>query len=482
MKMKHYFLWGKMFSMLLTAGLLSFASCAEGVDDESWSSSVKGEIMKSPGAEELVITKSADESTLTISWPVVEGAGGYLFSLYIVDDPANPVAVGEENEFVDGCSVNRDLKSDTNYKIVVKTLGNDKYDNKDAESATEVAYSTLVPTFASIPPGDIYEYFQANPVPTEKTGEEIAYVLEGGAQYTMSGQVDFGNQFVTFRGDKTKHAKVAMTNDASIVISAGGLKVKFIDFDCSGMDASKSESSFIKFDKELDESIKTSKGYYTIYDPIVIQQCTIKDLPGHLFYDNKKKYVAATGLVDNCIVQTATAANDTKNNGLVYFNQGWINDFTVKNSTFYNTSSTDAKYFVRYGSSARCDRAGFTQNFLSFYNNTFYKIANKGQWGNYNSFAGRNTSYWYMMDNIFLESGKGEVARRYLGGRQNQKTAYFDNNTYWYNGATENYNNYDKSGTVIDADPMLADPANGDFTVGGAEQLARRTGDPRWLP
>lgn len=481
---KHLFLRGKTCGIALLALICLSTACKHGFDDdETFASSVRGATLESPVKDEIVITKTADESQLIVEWPVVEGAGGYEFSLYIVDDPANPVVVGEENELIDGCSKVCPLQSDTKYLISVRTLGNTKYDNKEASTATQVEYSTLVETYAAIPAGsDLYTYFQTNPVPTEAMDKELAYVLEAGADYTMSGPIDFGKQLVTFRGDKVNPAKVAMTGDASIIITAGGLKVKFIEFDCSGMDASQKESSFIKFNSTPDESILTEKGYYTIYDPIVIQQCTIKGLPGHMFYDNKKKYVGATGLIDNCIVQTATQADDTKNNGFIYFNQGWFNDFTVQNSTFYNTSGTDAKYFVRWGSSARCDRAGFTRNSLNFYNSTFYNMCKSGQWGNYNGYAGRNTSDWNMKDNIFVDCGNGQITRRYLGGRQNQATANFANNTYWFNGASENPSGYDNTGTHIQEDPLLADPANGDFTVGGATQLTKRTGDPRWLP
>jgi hypothetical protein len=41
---------------------------------------------------------------------------------------------------------------------------------------------------------------------------------------------------------------------------------------------------------------------------------------------------------------------------------------------------------------------------------------------------------------------------------------------------------YDNSGTTIEEDPQFADWANGDFSISGATQVARQTGDPRWLP
>ena len=41
---------------------------------------------------------------------------------------------------------------------------------------------------------------------------------------------------------------------------------------------------------------------------------------------------------------------------------------------------------------------------------------------------------------------------------------------------------YDDSKSALQCDPAFVDPANGNFTPQGAEQLSLRTGDPRWLP
>jgi hypothetical protein len=49
-------------------------------------------------------------------------------------------------------------------------------------------------------------------------------------------------------------------------------------------------------------------------------------------------------------------------------------------------------------------------------------------------------------------------------------------------GTFQDPQNYDVSGTIIEADPQFANPSSGDFHISGAEQVARKTGDPRWLP
>ena len=78
----------------------------------------------------------------------------------------------------------------------------------------------------------------------------------------------------------------------------------------------------------------------------------------------------------------------------------------------------------------------------------------------------------------------GNVAVMKLEGwLDTQTTAEFENNTYMkIDGTFDNPSNYDNSGTDIKEDPQFADPANGDFTISGATQVARKTGDPRWLP
>ncbi len=479
MKSKHLFLRGKGTTLLMMVSLLSFSACIDGYkDDSTFSSDVRGATLESPKSEDIVFKPSPDGATLKIEWPVVYGAGGYQFSLYIVDDPANPKAVGKENEIVDGSSVERKLLDDTKYKVVIKTIGNSKYDNKDATSSTEADFATLVPTYATIPEGDLAEWFANNPLPTDKEGEEIAYVLKANGNYTLSAPIDFGKQVVTFRGEKVGHAKIKYGADGRISTTAG-LKLKFIDFDCNGMDATSSTASLLLLSGTPDQSILGEGSYYIIKDPIVIQSCNIVGVQRHLVYDNKVKYCPTTLLINDCFVKLET----TQEQPIIYFNQGFANDMTVKNSTFWHTGTKDNNYFVQYNGSARPTRAGFVKGSINYLNSTFYHVCYAKQWGNYNSFAGQSSVNWNMKQNIFLDSGKGEVARRFLGGRTGQVTASFGQNTYWYNGEfPQGELTYDISGTHFDTDPQLQDVANGDFTVLAPAQLNARTGDPRWLP
>ena len=51
-------------------------------------------------------------------------------------------------------------------------------------------------------------------------------------------------------------------------------------------------------------------------------------------------------------------------------------------------------------------------------------------------------------------------------------------NTYWYDGADAG-EKYDKE--VLTTDPNFKNAAAGNFTPQGEEQVAKKTGDPRWL-
>ena len=102
--------------------------------------------------------------------------------------------------------------------------------------------------------------------------------------------------------------------------------------------------------------------------------------------------------------------------------------------------------------------------------------------------AGRSYSVWTMTDCIFVDCSPSGVARRFLHGKKNQNFVTFNNNTYMKADGTfqditaDGSHDYDLSGTTIEEDPLFANPDAGDFHISGATQIARKTGDPRWLP
>lgn len=159
--------------LLILSAVYLLSSCIDGYhDDWTFNAGVKNTTLSSPDSAQITFSTNLNNE-LVINWPVVLGASGYEFSMYIVDDPANPVAVGTENEIIDGCSTTRPLQEETKYKIVIKALGNEKLNNKDAELATATRYSTLLPAHEIIPDGtDLYQYFNSTIIP-DSTGPVV---------------------------------------------------------------------------------------------------------------------------------------------------------------------------------------------------------------------------------------------------------------------------------------------------------------------
>lgn len=472
MKSNHLFLRIKSHGLMISTAMLLFSACINGYkDDQTFSTDVRGETLESPKAEDIVFKPSPDGKKITVQWPVVHGAGGYQFSLYIVDNPEKPIIVGEENEVVDGCSVGRELLEDTKYKAVVKTLGNAEYNNKDAAAASENGYSSLL-TATIIPKGvDLTDYFSKNPIP--ESTDELAYELEAGGNYTISGLVDFGLHRITIRGNKQDYSTVTYGINGRISTMAG-LKIKFIDFDCNAIPSTASDASFLLLNKIPDESLKNKEGFYVINDPVLIQSCIIKGVNKHLFFDNGQKYCTNMLLVKDCIVEL------NSKDQIIRPGTGLINDLTISNSTWSNINpSTSMNFFIQYANGVDPQKAGFASGSVNFNNNTFYNIARGKKWCNY---GGMNKGHVTLnvTQNIFVDCSSGSVLE---GVVLSSMIKYYKDNSYWFAGTFPAKEiTYDMTGTHIESDPLLKNPSSGDFTVGGADQIAKSVGDPRWLP
>lgn len=492
MKKNHLSLRRKAYALMsFAAGVTLFASCAQdGFDeDERWQSSVTNSTLESPAADKISISASADGSQTIISWPVVPGAGGYLCSFYDVSDPENPEVInGVKDSLIDACTFVAPRVEDTNYKFVVQTAGNAELNNTGASNATAVEFNSFTETYMSIPAGsDIATWFEQNPIPDDAVGKELCFDLEEGAEYTLSKSVDFFNKQVTLRTtNKSNRAKVRLVGAASFRTSTG-LTLKYIEFNCA-----EGTEPLIALSETPDESIKGATGsgdYYNIMKPITINGCLVENVKGTLFYDGKKKYCVGNLLIDNSVIHlNVDAAGTVYDQSIIDAYNGHVNNFTMQNSTVWSTGTgADGLYLVRYNNSGRCDRAGYTADYVNFKNNTLYNISKTGQLCNYGGLQGRKTSNYTVTDNIFVDCSNKTVARRIVAGRLGDAKANFANNTYMFDGKfeesqAENFSTYDPSGTAIEEDPQFKDPANGDFTVGGGAQLSKMTGDPRWLP
>lgn len=480
MKRNHLFYRGKAVSLLcFAAGLAVFSSCAQDGydDDERWDSGVYNTQLVAPPADSIKVKASADGSQQTISWPVVYGAGGY--HAVLTNTSAGEVV---KDTLIDGTSFATARIEDTNYEVSLCVLDNEERNNTGSGTVVK-QFNTFAPSFATIPAGsDIAEWFEQNPIGEGHTGEMLCFDLEAGGSYTLSKAVDFlGNQVTLRTTDENNHAKVTFTGTDATIKTYTAITLKYLDFDMSA-----STKALLTLSDTPDEALKGATGtgdYYNIMYAATVNGCDISGVNGNLIYDSNIKYCLEMLLIKNSTVHlTSSATTSVSGNAIIYCKGGYINDLTIEESTFWNSGDSDAKYFVQYNNAGRSLRAGYTNNYITYENCTFYNIVKAGQWGNYGGFSGQACSVYKMTNTILVDCGNSQVARRLVGGRVGSGTATFANNTYMFDGAFENTAGYDDSGTNIESDPGFKDAANGDFTVSGSEQLAKRTGDPRWLP
>ena len=492
---KHLFSRRKMYGLSFVAAILLFSGCTIGYnEDATWTSNVRNAQLESPTE---VIVANNNDGTATIRWKVVEGAGGYEVSFYNVDDPEQRVPVGEENEFIDGCSVTRNIGDDTKYLACVRALGSTQLNNTEAKVPAEKDFTTLIETTGTIPVGtDIAEYFKTNPLPDSAT--ELAYDLVAGGTYTMNDVVDFGAHSVTFRGDKVSHPKVTFGESARFVTCAG-LKIKFIDFDCNAASSGSSSNSFILLSNDPSGAGLTAStpGQFVITDPIMIQSCEVRGINRHLIYCNSTSYCVKQFTVNDCIL------GFNQSNIIIHMNSSnaFIAHMMFQNSTLYSTvqsnqrfihfSSRGPHWFINqtsgsdiYGLSTMYNGVSYRGG-VNIQNCTFYNIAYTGQMANYGGIL-QNTTYMSITNNIFVNTGNNELIRR-ITNNNNSIPKLVSRNSGWYGDSytTDAGMSYDANPIITN--PNLTDPTNAveterDFTPRGAEHLSARIGDPRWLP
>jgi hypothetical protein len=474
--------------LLLGVIMLFFASCIEGYKDEViWSSGVKNAALESPAADKITVKFSPDGSEQTIEWPLVPGAGGYLVSVYNIDDPDHPLPIGEENQVVDGISVKRVATEDTRYKVTIKTLGNPKNNNKEAETVTEKAYDNMLPVTAVIPSGtNLADYFTAHPIPASTT--ELCYELEAGGNYTMTGNIPIGLTSVTFRGDKVDHPKLIVTN-GSFVNDGAGFKLKFIDIDYSNFSGASTNAVLLMNStfNPVAEAALSEGGYVVVptTSPIAIQSCKITGLKYYLFFDSNKKYAIGTLLIKDCIIGRSVNINNAE----IRFQAGMVKDITLINSTFYSEQADGSNRFFQISAGHVGNVKPATETWangsLTITNSTFYQMDKTSHSFNSNGAMRQAGDKITIQNSIFVDSFNQETIRRF---RSSNATPIFTGgyNSYWFDGAFPaneiTHAQGDNSGTHFETNPQLTYLGNGEFTLGGSAQIAARTGDPRWLP
>ena len=129
MNKKHLFLRGRTYGWLLAASVTLLGACTDAIEPETWHPGVSNTTLAAP---EITAMSNADGTRTILSWPVVFGAGGFQMSLYDVTNASQPRTIVTDT-IIDGSTCEFPREDDSNYKLIVKTLGNEKYNNKESE-------------------------------------------------------------------------------------------------------------------------------------------------------------------------------------------------------------------------------------------------------------------------------------------------------------------------------------------------------------
>lgn len=477
MKNKHLFSHRKTHGLLLAAGLFLFYSCTQSIDEDNFDPGVHDTTLAPPA---ITASANADGTKTVLSWPVVMGAGGIKLSLYDINEPSNPVAVVTDT-IIDGSTCEFPRAEDTNYKLLVQALGNKKYNNKDSEE-TEFLFTSIVAKIneAPIPAGtDLTQWFAENRTLIEAQTEEFAVELTGGETYTMSGSVHLGSHLFTLRSsDKNNLPTIEMGTTAGFVTETG-LKIKHINWDCTNM--TDKSSSIIAYAKE--PTIAKTQNHYLIPKgfPIVLQNCYVKNLKTHIFYDNDAAWAVYTQIIKNCVIELDQKTMDNNNANVAHNNTGFCFDFEVLNSTIYSTTASSKTFLVSYSGTRpnQICNGMYPTNDIKILNSTFVNVSNKNYIANYGRLAGQKMCQLTISDCIFVDSSNNAVARGFMANGNDNMTWSITNCCYWYNGQVGDTGR--PRGTRVEADPQLTQTPEGIYKVGGAEVRAAGIGDPRGL-
>jgi len=216
-----------------------------------------------------------------------------------------------------------------------------------------------------------------------------------------------------------------------------------------------------------------------VTSPVSLRSCKITGLTTPLIYDNGVKYALATFIINDCVIGQNTL---TKN--LISMAGGMVKDLSLTNSTFYNIQNATAGYMIQYANATNTSKitgSGWASGSVTLTNSTFWQVYKSYRMANYSG-MGQTYNTLNVQQCIFVDCGSQRVIRDLsFNTTMVRKIGY---NSYWFGGvfpSAEISTSYDNSSTYMNTDPQLKDPANADFTVQGAAQIAAKAGDPRWL-
>ena len=328
------------------------------------------------------------------------------------------------------------------------------------------------------------EQFKAD-LDAKQNDDAITIYLAEGAAINMTSTIKPTKDCV-IKGSESKPATMTVTRNFEVSKS---LALENINIDASG----NTDKSLIKMVKPAVADLLPNQTTFYGINNMTFKNTEITGIKGNLFYDNGVEYCVLDFTIDNSIIKFATVPNPDKPadplaNGaaLIHFGKGGIKDLTVKNSTITG-SPVNSIRFIRYASGdAQLEKFGFTGEndtwSMTYTNNTFYNVVDN-QWANYNSVATKAAKMIVTIkDNIWVDCTKDVIRRLFQGKKFTdfKDGSEMSNNTIYAAGAIQSQSSY-SNGTELTTDPAFKDVTKEDFTPTGADQVAKKTGDPRWF-
>ncbi|MDO5446367.1 MAG: DUF4992 family lipoprotein [Prevotellaceae bacterium] len=495
--------------LFVSVSVCGLMSCADGYESPNgFDVGVNDQNLETPS--KLTFQVNAEGTEATITWPLVMGALGYQVTMADVTNPDSMKIVDKyDNYLVDGCSMTVAVTEDSKYSFSMQVIGDTERGNKDGEKL-DTMFATMVPSIATIPNGaDIYEFMQQNPIDTMNWGKEIAVELEPGANYTMSGPVDFQGFNMTVRGNKSKPAIVELTTDSAAFYTYTGFKLKYIRFD---MTNSNTKGLVCMSNKNLPDSIKSDnhpeflrsgaqiKGIYNIFDPVYISDCWVKNLHRSLVHDNNVSCAWWTLIINNCIIQVANEKGGGGTGLIAFDNTGkLIKNVSITKSTIYNIYDNSSAYFLRFSHQSNAMPEKVYGNVSSYYaswdfvlqNCTLSKMYTGQKWVNnvngqgFTCLIDHNILYDLFQPSRRISEKGGTMTYRFNYAWRTDENAdgvgagYKDAYGTPFASAEENC----LEGVNLTKELDLNDDNNGgiNFKPSIYEAVANGCGDPRWL-
>lgn len=504
---KTSFLMKKVSFLWLLAGAFLIIGCAEGYESPNgFDMGVKNAQMVTPIQDSISFKVSTDGKTATVSWPTVAGADGHEVTFMNVDDPEHPFIVDDyDKKIIDGSKFVVTVTEDSKYQMTMRTLGNKKLGNTDAEAPSTFHFTTLVPSVMTIPSGEeISSYIASHPI--DESREEVAIDLEPNGVYTLADTVDFTSHRLTFRGDKIHRPTVNITQTGHFE-TYSTLKVKYINFDMTESTA----GGFIAMSKQAPDSILVQNlwpynlpnvnsglntGHYMVEDPIYVGSCWFKNLPHAMLYDNGINCAFWYFTLSDCIVQMKNTTNSNIGFINMYTRGKSVKHIVLENSTIFNVVDNSAACFIRYQNASNSQphktfgsySADYRSQSWTFSRCTFSKTYTGWRFVN-NTHAANHT---LRVDHCIFN----DVSQLY---RMNQGASILYRFNFLWSPRQDDLNRNssmkDGGGAPFASiyDPLFAGdvtqemdfskPNGGvDFTPQEYTIVANRGGDPRWLP